>query len=216
MTDIWIAYAVTFGWALIGSIAMGLGIIIAVKMFEMSTRGVDEWELIKQNNIAMAIILASGSQGGLGQAELASWLFGAFFLNGLVTIALSWRFRTPLVIFWTIPGTVLVGQALQHTPHAEVIGAFVATGLFVTALGLSGWMRRAQALLPMPIVMAMVAGVFLRFGLDLVKAVHQDPTVAGPMVLAFVLLSALPRLAERFPDVFDRSDVPPHARPTPG
>jgi uncharacterized membrane protein YjfL (UPF0719 family) len=59
MADIWIAYAVTFGWALIGSIAMGLGIIIAVKMFEMSTRRVDEWELIKQNNIAMAIILAS-------------------------------------------------------------------------------------------------------------------------------------------------------------
>lgn len=30
------------------------------------------------------------------------------------------------------------------------------------------------------------------------------------------ILSALPRLAERFPDVFDRSDVPPHARPMPG
>jgi len=149
----------------------------------------------------VAIVLASGSQGGLGQAELASWLFGAFFLNGLVTIALSWRFRTPLVIFWTIPGTVLVGQALLHTPHAEVIGAFVATGLFVTVLGLSGWMRRAQALLPMPIVMAMVAGVFLRFGLDLVRAVHHDPAVAGPMVVAFVLLSALPRLARWLPPI---------------
>jgi DNA-binding GntR family transcriptional regulator len=30
------------------------------------------------------------------------------------------------------------------------------------------------------------------------------------------ILSALPRLAERFPDVFDRSDVPPHARPVAG
>jgi uncharacterized membrane protein YjfL (UPF0719 family) len=53
------AYLVTFGWAIVGSISMGLGIIIAVKMFEMSTRRVDEWELIKQNNIAMAIIMAA-------------------------------------------------------------------------------------------------------------------------------------------------------------
>lgn len=31
-------------------------------------------------------------------------------------------------------------------------------------LGLSGWVKRIMALLPMPIVMGMVAGVFLRFG----------------------------------------------------
>lgn len=59
MPDILTAYLVTFGWAIVGSISMGLGIIIAVKMFELSTHKVDEWELIKQNNIAMAIIIAS-------------------------------------------------------------------------------------------------------------------------------------------------------------
>jgi uncharacterized membrane protein YjfL (UPF0719 family) len=38
---------------------MGLGIIIALKMFDLSTRNVDEWDLIKQGNIPMAIILDS-------------------------------------------------------------------------------------------------------------------------------------------------------------
>ena len=57
--DVLWAYAVTFGWAVTGSISMGLGIIIALKMFTISTRKVDEWELIKQGNIAMAIILAA-------------------------------------------------------------------------------------------------------------------------------------------------------------
>ena len=59
MQEILTAYAITFGWAIVGSISMGLGIIIAVKMFELATHRVDEWELIKQNNVAMAIILAS-------------------------------------------------------------------------------------------------------------------------------------------------------------
>lgn len=59
MEEILLSYLITFGWAIVGSVSMGLGIIIAVKMFELSTHRVDEWELIKQNNIAMAIILAA-------------------------------------------------------------------------------------------------------------------------------------------------------------
>ncbi len=53
------AYLITFGWAIVGSVAMGSGIIIALKMFDLSTHKVDEWELIKQGNMAMAVVLAS-------------------------------------------------------------------------------------------------------------------------------------------------------------
>ncbi len=51
----------------------------------------------------------------------------------------------------------------------------------------------------MPIVMGMVAGVFLRFGLDLVRALHTDPALAVPMALVFLLLSAVPGLGRRLP-----------------
>lgn len=53
------AYAVTFGWAIVGSLSMGIGIIIALKLFTLSTRKVDEWELIREGNLSMAIILAA-------------------------------------------------------------------------------------------------------------------------------------------------------------
>lgn len=59
MAEILTAYAVTFGWAIVGSISMGLGIIIALKLFTLSTRNIDEWELVRQGNIPMAIILAA-------------------------------------------------------------------------------------------------------------------------------------------------------------
>ena len=112
----------------------------------------------------VAIILQTGARGGLTEADLGSWVFAAFFLNGLISLALSLAYRQPLVFFWTIPGTVLVGPALSHLSFPEVIGAFLATGVLMLVLGLSGWVRRAMDVLPMPIVMAMVAGVFLRFG----------------------------------------------------
>ena len=147
----------------------------------------------------VAVILSVGTRGGLSQAELASWVFGVFFVNGLVTLAMSWRYRTPLGFGWTIPGTVLVGPALQHLSFAEVIGAFYATSTLVLVLGASGWVKRVMSLLPMPIVMGMVAGVFLRFGLDLVRALHADLALAAPMVLAFIALSAVPALGRRMP-----------------
>ena len=147
----------------------------------------------------VAIILAVGMHGGLRPADLSSWIFGAFFVNGLITIGFCWFTRQPLVFFWTIPGAVLLGPALEHLTWAEVIGAFLATGVLMLALGLSGWVRRAMNAVPMPIVMGMVAGVFLRFGLDLVYAIRDDPWIAAPMVASFVLLGAFPRLARLAP-----------------
>jgi benzoate membrane transport protein len=147
----------------------------------------------------LAIILAVGTRGGLSEAELASWIFGVFFINGLITILFCWMYRQPLAFFWTIPGTVLVGPALAHLSFPQVIGAYHVTGLLMLVLGVSGWVRRAMQLVPMPIVMGMVAGVFLRFGLDLVRALHADIPIAGPMVVTFLLLTAVPTLSRRLP-----------------
>jgi len=147
----------------------------------------------------VAIILAVGTRGGLSPSDLASWIFGAFFVNGLISIAFCWWFRQPLVFFWSIPGAVLVGPALGHLSFAEVIGAYIATGVLMLVLGLSGWVRRAMEAVPMPIVMGMVAGVFLRFGLDLVYSVRDDFWIAAPMVAAFLGLAASQRLSRLLP-----------------
>ena len=147
----------------------------------------------------VAIILAVGAQGGLQEADLSSWIFGAFFVNGLISIGFCLAYRQPLVFFWTIPGAVLVGPALGHLSFPEVIGAFLATGVLMLALGLSGWVRRCMEAAPMPIVMAMVAGVFLRFGIGLVHAVRDDFAVVAPMVLVFLVLSFWKKLERILP-----------------
>jgi benzoate membrane transport protein len=147
----------------------------------------------------VAIILSVGARGGLSESDLASWIFAAFFLNSLISLAFTLLYRQPLVFLWSIPGAVLVGPALGHLSFPEVIGAFVVTGILMLALGLSGWVRRAMQAIPMPIVMAMVAGVFLRFGVDLVRAFRDALWIAAPMTLVFFALAALPRLARTLP-----------------
>ncbi|HZQ01822.1 MAG TPA: benzoate/H(+) symporter BenE family transporter [Reyranella sp.] len=147
----------------------------------------------------VAIILTASAKGGLAEQDVASWLFGCFFVNGLISMGFCLAYRQPLVFFWTIPGTILVGQALDHLSFAEVIGAYYATGALMFVLGLSGWVRKCMSRLPMPIVMAMVAGVFLQFGLNLIFAIRDGVLIAAPMTAVFLLLSARPALARLAP-----------------
>jgi len=149
----------------------------------------------------VAILLAVGTRGGLSESDLASWIFGAFFVNGLISIAFCWIYRQPLVFFWSIPGVVLVGPALGHLSFPEVVGAYLACGVLMLVLGLLGWVRRFMDAVPMPIVMGMVAGVFLRFGLDLVFAIRDAFWIAAPMTGVFLALSASPRVARTLPPV---------------
>jgi benzoate membrane transport protein len=147
----------------------------------------------------VAIILSVGARGGLSESDIASWIFGAFFINGLLSIGFTLLYRQPLVFLWSIPGAVLVAQGLAHLSFAQVIGAFIATGILMLLLGLSGWVRRAMEAVPMPIVMAMVAGVFLRFGIDLVLAFRDGLWIALPMTVTFFAFTALARLGRFVP-----------------
>lgn len=149
----------------------------------------------------IAVTLAVGTAGGLNQAQMAAWVCGIFLSAGLATIVMSLIYRQPLGFAWSIPGTVLLGPSLQHLSFAEVVGAFFTTGVLVLALGATGVVLRIMAGLPMPIVMAMVAAVFLRFGTDIISSTQANPVVAGPMVLVFILLAAIPALARRIPPV---------------
>lgn len=146
-----------------------------------------------------AVILAVGAQGGLAPEVIASWVFGSFFINGFLTIAACWIYRTPMVFFWTIPGAVLVGPALTHLRFEEVVGAFYVAGLVMLVLGFSGWVRRAMGAIPMQIVMGMVAGVFLQFGTGWVQSVVTDSWLAGTMTLVFLLLTAVPSVGRYLP-----------------
>ncbi|HUP31107.1 MAG TPA: benzoate/H(+) symporter BenE family transporter [Usitatibacter sp.] len=146
----------------------------------------------------LAIVLSIGAAGRVGESDIASWIFGAFCLNGLLSMGFSLAYRQPLVFLWSIPGTVLVGPALTHLAFAEVVGAFLATGVLMLLLGLTGWVRRAMDAVPMPIVMAMVAGVFLRFGTGLVLAFRDGFAIAVAMTVVWVALTMAP-LGKRIP-----------------
>jgi len=54
-----VQYLVTIGWAIVGAIAMGVGLGVALKVFTILTPHIDEMEELKKGNIGVAIVLAA-------------------------------------------------------------------------------------------------------------------------------------------------------------
>jgi benzoate membrane transport protein len=149
----------------------------------------------------VAVIMGAAAAGSLTAAQTASWVFGVFVLNGILTLVASWVYRMPLSFFWTIPGTVLVGQSLASLTWPEVVGAYLATGVLIIVLGATGVVAKLMAFLPHSVVMAMVAGAFLSFGTGLVQSVSSNVLVAGTMVVAWLALTRSDVWSRRIPPV---------------
>jgi benzoate membrane transport protein len=147
------------------------------------------------------IYVNAARQGNLSTLELNSWIFGGYFVCGLLSVALSLYYRLPLLAAITIPGGVLVASALTHLRFEEIIGAYLVTGVLITVLGATGAVKRGMEWLPMPIAMAMVAGILLPFGMGIITSLQQTPLVSGMTLIAYLSVSLVKPLAKRFPPV---------------
>jgi benzoate membrane transport protein len=146
-----------------------------------------------------AMILAVGTAANLPPAFIASWLFSAYTLSGLLTLVFCTLYRQPLAIGYSMPAVVIIGPALAQYPFAELIGAHIVAGGLILGLSLTGLVKRATAALPEPIVMAMIAGVFLPFGLRLMGAFDDAVSIAGAMAAAYLAAAAFPAFRARIP-----------------
>ena len=145
------------------------------------------------------IILSVGIETSLNEEDISSWIFAVFTFNGLLSIAMSVRYRQPLVFLWTIPGAILVGSALDTLNFEEVLGSYVLTGLLLILLGITGSIKKVLDLLPSSIVMGMVAGVFIKFGIDWIEAFEKNFLLVTSMSLVFFFFSADQRLSKFLP-----------------
>ena len=149
----------------------------------------------------LVIMLSVGVGAKMSQADIVTWMFGGYAIGGVFSIIFSILYRMPMGMAWTIPGVILLASALDHLPFAEVVGALYVTAGLLIVLGLSGWVRRIMDFIPLSIVMAMVAGVFLPFVLKIVTAFDQDWLIAAVTLGTFIVVSLAPAIARTLPPV---------------
>ena len=136
---------------------------------------------------SVILIIQAATAAGADATQLASWLWTLGIGMGISCIGLSFYYRIPVLTAWSTPGAALLITSLGNFTLAEAIGAFVISSLLITLCGISGWFDRLMRHIPAPLAAAMLAGVLLRFGLDLFKVAPQDPLLLGILLLAFLL-----------------------------
>ena len=147
----------------------------------------------------VAIILSVASSAGLEKNIVNTWIFAAFGIGGLLTLVLSYLYRQPLAMAWTMPGAALLVSSLGHLTFSEAVGAFLVSGLMMVLLGISGLARWLMEKFPSNIVMAMVAGVFLPFGLNLITGFENTPFISGVAIFSFAVTSVFSRIGRYTP-----------------
>ncbi|MEV3830827.1 benzoate/H(+) symporter BenE family transporter [Aeromonas allosaccharophila] len=136
---------------------------------------------------SVILIIQAATAAGADTAQVASWLWTLGIGMGVSCIGLSLYYRMPVLTAWSTPGAALLITTLGNFTLAEAIGAFVISSLLITLCGISGWFDRLMRHIPAPLAAAMLAGVLLRFGLDLFKVAPQDPLLLGSLLLTFLL-----------------------------
>ncbi|MGO4890477.1 benzoate/H(+) symporter BenE family transporter [Anaerobacillus sp. MEB173] len=131
------------------------------------------------------IVITAAQNGNLLPEQTVSWLFGIYFIGGLIGIILPLLLGMPIAGAYSIPSAVLMTQAITQFSFEQVIGAYLIAGLLIFLIGLFGWFQTLLDWLPAEIVMAMIAGSMIHFATDMIQSIFVFPILGGAIVLSY-------------------------------
>jgi benzoate membrane transport protein len=143
---------------------------------------------------AFTVVLTGLRAAGASEGQAASGLLAVCLGSGIVAVVLGLRTRQPISIAWSTPGAALLISA--GTPaggFAAAEGAFLLCGALIVVAGLVRPLGRLIAAIPAPLASAMLAGVLLDLCLAPVRALHDVPLVAAPVIVVWALLTRFAR-----------------------
>lgn len=144
----------------------------------------------------LVIIFQAAKAGGLPQDVLSSWVWTISIGSGVLGILLSLRYKVPIIIAWSAPGSALLVTMLPDITLNEAVGAYVVTSVMVLLVGLSGAFDRIINRLPAAIAAGMLAGILFRFGTGLFISIKEQPWLVLAMFATYLAFKrALPRYA---------------------
>lgn len=142
----------------------------------------------------LLIVIQAAKAANLSVEQTSSWIWAIMIGNGVGTILMSLLYRQPITSPYSTAGAALLIVSLTHFTFPEAVGAFIVCAVATMLLGLSGLFGRVMRLIPLPIVLAVLAGVLLRFGLSIFSALDDNPVnplMISVMVAVFYFLKRL-------------------------
>jgi benzoate membrane transport protein len=136
---------------------------------------------------SVAIVFQAAKALGATDAQTTSWMWALGLGMGITSLALSWRYKQPVLTAWSTPGAALIAMTASGITLPEATGAFVFCGLLICVAGFSGLFERLISKVPLPLASALLAGVLVKFCLQAFTALQSQPLLVLSMMLAYLL-----------------------------
>ena len=136
---------------------------------------------------SVILMVQAGQAAELSNAQIASWIWALSIGMALCTVALSLRFRLPLVVVWSTPGAALLITSLPGVSYSDAIGAFMFCGVLMLLSGVSSTVARLMRWLPASLAAALLAGILFRIGSQIFLAAQEQIGLVLVMFLGYLL-----------------------------
>jgi benzoate membrane transport protein len=130
----------------------------------------------------VTLIAQAAQVTGADQAQVASWVGSACLGMGITTAILTVWLRIPAVTAWSTPGAALILSVASGIGVPAAVGAFIFAGALVCLTAAFRPLSRLIERIPSPVAAAMLAGVLLRFALNVPLAAAEAPAMILPVV----------------------------------
>ncbi|MGE8505127.1 MAG: benzoate/H(+) symporter BenE family transporter [Pseudomonas sp.] len=136
---------------------------------------------------SLVLMFQAGQAAGLTSGQISSWIWALSIGMAVGSIALSLRYRAPVMIAWSTPGAALLITSLPEVSYGEAIGAYILASALILLIGLTGTFDRLMRRIPASLAAALLAGVLFKIGLEICNAAEQQPWLVLAMLLAYLV-----------------------------
>ena len=133
-----------------------------------------------------AIISEAAANGNFTTSQTILWLFTIYAVGGILGIIMSLRFRIPIVGAHSITGAAFLATVTSQFTYADLIGAYLLSGLLLLVVGLSGIFSKLLDYVPKEIVSAMLAGMITKYMTNYIVSTSQLLVVGGSSLLVYL------------------------------
>lgn len=136
---------------------------------------------------SVVVVFQAAQALGANAAQTASWIWALGVGMALTSIGLAWRYRMPIITAWSTPAAaLLISSGQAGVSLSDAVGAFIIAGALIALVGFLGAFERLMRHVPASLAAALLAGVLLRFVLQVWTAMQAAWLLVLAMFVAYV------------------------------
>ena len=137
---------------------------------------------------SVALILKAAESLNANTLETTSWVTALCIGIAITSLYLTWRFKMPIITAWSTPGAALIASSATGINMEQAVGAFILAAVLIVITMIIKPLSNLMKRIPTTVAAAMLAGILIKFSLDVINAAQIEPVFVLSLVALFFIV----------------------------